>query len=229
MKKLIGLISFIAIAAFSFSPVVFAGVNEGTMTPTASGAQYIGPNNAVDFIFLAPIAGSITAYKNVSISTATLLAAPTAFTDIVAAGSYARNIQAQIVFSSNNALCAYVGTLTLTGTNIAGVTVSEVLALSTTAVVSSQAYTGNVNAVVNTTSMTMYTYSNNTAASIQIGSGNTFGIPSLLVNTSDVCVAMENGVVNTAPTVSTTYNTVTPGTLPNGTLNFAYRVKLKAF
>lgn len=251
MKKIyIGIVLMLIFSSISFAvtPTRYPnGVT--TMTPAQESTNSITPaagelgvQGGVIFIdgineeliLVDPATASNTAFKNTLISTQTLVNAATTFTlayagftDII----HPRNITASYATGSTTGtvLTAALGSLVITGIDAKGNAATETLAVSTQPALG----TGNIawrtitSAVLTTTSIDKSDDDVNTnTIYVRIGSGVKMGIPADIQAAGDVYKVIEAGSLTTTTyTLSTTYDTISFATAPNGTNDYTVLYK----
>jgi hypothetical protein len=166
-----------------------------------------------------PAAASQTAFKNTTISTATLVAGATTFslanadfTDII----HLRNATALINFATGIATTSVTGTLTITGTDHKDDSVTETLNVSTVAATGSVAWRS-------ITSMTLTISSivdASTDAQVQVGSGDKMGLAKDVIGSAYINKVIEAGALTTTYTLDTTYDTITFVNAPDGAKDY---------
>ena len=230
MKKL----SLVLIIMAVMATFGFAGVAENNTAYSTHGGNYIGAANLVQQIFLAPPTAATNLYMSHSMTNAQLIAtlntgtttftlAKGDFTDII----QPRNLYVQMYYSAGIGTTTCNGTLIVNGTDVMGNNTTESISISTTP-------TAGVNAFIHlnyfTLQITTATMSqgNKVTGALRVGGGTSLGITaSRITATTDVKKSIEN-LALTAPTISTRYNTITPVSPPNSTINFIYYLLMKA-
>lgn len=212
MKKIIVAV----IALLSFAPALFASELVTWLNQLPQG-RYYGLPLVVPYIDVA--AASATAYKNTTVSTATLVAAATTFT--LANADYTdiitpRNIVAVISFAHGGATSTVTGTLVAYGYNNLGQYTTETLTISTNSATGSVAWRTITSYLLTITAIS----GASTDAAVNIGSGVKIGLPLDVLASNDIVKCIEGGALTTTFTVDSTYNSITFVNAPNGTNDY---------
>ena len=182
-------------------------------------------------VWMSPEKASGSAYGTFTITTYTTttnaLLAPT--TNLVLAQSHYTDVitPRNLVFLASS---TYAGTnmyvkssALVTGVDCFGNTTTETINFSTAT--GCAGYTGIGNKAWSSVTSVTITNSSCTVGNVAVltyymGSGNKLGCPSQLDSTSEVLKMNENLLLITSGTYSTTYQTYTPATNPNGAVNY---------
>jgi hypothetical protein len=211
----------------------FAGVAENNTSYSANGGNYIGSYNLIPQTYLAPATAATNSYQAKALTDAQIITmfAAGATTYTLAHGDFTgvitpRNLYCQTYFATGIGTSTWNGSLTATGVDVLGNTITETIALSTTPV-------AGVNAFISITSWSVYfdtttfTQGGDTPA-LRVGVGTALGVTvSKMTASTDVKIAIENGARATTEVISTRYNTITPAASPNGSINYQYYILMK--
>lgn len=179
--------------------------------------------------FIDIAAASQTAYCDVDISTATLIAATTTqtlanadYTDIITP----RNVTAVVTFDTGVATTTVTGTLTVTGTTTRGTSTTESITVSTTSATGNIAWRTITSLAWSITAISGR--ADSTEASLQVGSGNKIGLSNDITAAGDVYKVIATGALESSSsyTLSTTYDTIDFSDDPDGSSD--YEVYYKA-
>jgi len=182
-------------------------------------------NKIITDVFIAP-----EAVDNDQIKTATAIQAGASWVDVTwesgdltAQPNYARNVTLTFV-DADTSITA--GTVTITGTDLRGNTVSEIITGIATA--SSLTYSGDIAfATITSIVLSDFVGATQTNDTLKIGNGKIFGLSNELDDSNDVTKVIENETDSTTYTVSTTYNTIEFAADPDGSKNYAVYYKSK--
>lgn len=210
MRKII----FLLAICFCFSAIVEAATTRRIWN---FGMPYGGV--ASQLTLIDPAAASQTAFKNTTISTATLVAGATTFvlanadfTDTI----HLRNATALINFATGIATTSVTGTLSITGTDHKGDPATETFLVSTNPVTGSVAWRSMTSMTLTITSIV----DASTDAQVQVGSGVKMGLAKDVIGSAYINKVIEAGALTTTYTLNTTYDTITFVNAPDGSKDY---------
>ena len=193
--------------------VVGTVADQSTYTVTGGMLFVMNPMFNPEITYNSPATASEVAYKNLVVSTTTLVAGVTTYT--LAKGDYTdiitpRNI---VIVSSAAAGGSTTGSALVTGLDQFGNVQTETITVSTIAAncAGSKAWS-----TVTSVAITM-TAINNVAVNIHIGSGVKIGVPADINKNAEILKVIEDKALSTTYTYDKTYNTITFASAPDST------------
>lgn len=176
-------------------------------------------SNSIDTWVDLPATSTATILATTSISTATLVASGTSYT--LAAADYTdvifpRNLIVDVYFAVGESTSVVTGNLIITGYNQLGKSMSETIAISTTAATGVVAWSTVTN--LEFTDVTATSTSGD--ASLSVGVGTKIGLSNNIQNSGDILKCIEDGATSTTYTLSTTYETTDFASDPDGSKDY---------